>query len=147
MGKIGKFFSVIRFLSSLISSVVLIVLPLINMANNPSDAKIMKNSILACVAFVVLMITLVSQCLDKKHAKQGRKIAGKVRSLGKLVANIAMLVVLLMTWNDSRDLSLLLPLTVTSVTVAISLTISFFSLLVSLTVSDVKRRVTRRAGK
>ena len=147
MRKIGNFFSAIRFLASLISSAILIILPLISIMNDPTDAKLIKNGILIAVSFVVLIITLISQSLDKKHAKQGRKIASKVRSFGKLIANIAMLVVLLMTWYDSRDLSLILPLTITSVTVAISLTISFISFMVSLAISGVKRKISGRSGK
>lgn len=141
MERLGKFIGAIRFLFSLVSSAILIVLPLINMMNNPTDAKLVKNGILAGVSLVLLIITLVTRGLDKKQAKQGRKIAGKVRSWGKLIANIAMLVILIMTWNASGDTSLLLPMIITSITVSISLFMTVILLLIEASIRRVKKRV------
>lgn len=141
MERLGKMIGGVRFFFSLISSFVLIILPIIGMLNDPTDAKFVKNGILAGVSFIIMIITLVSRRLDKKRAKEGRKIAGKVRSFGKLIANIAMLVVLIMTWNTSPDISLLLPMIITSITVSISLIMTIFLLFIEVGIRRVKTRV------
>ena len=141
MERLGKFISVVRFLFSFISSAILIVLPILNMVNDPTDAKLVRNGILAGVSLIIMIITLITRRLDKKSAKEGKRIAGKVRSWGKLLANIAMLVVLVMTWNASQDTSLLLPMIITSITVAISLLMSILLLMIEAGIRRVKTRV------
>ena len=141
MERLGKFISVVRFLFSFISSAILIVLPILNMVNDPTDAKLVRNGILAGVSLIIMIITLITRRLDKKSAKEGKRIAGKVRSWGKLLANISMLVVLVMTWNASQDTSLLLPMIITSITVAISLLMSILLLMIEAGIRRVKTRV------
>ena len=143
--RLSKFLHNVRFVFTFLSQLVLTIIPVVILLGKPSEAVFVKNVILASVSFLLLIFTVVTKNIDEKKAETGRKIASKFRSFSKLIANIAMLVVMVIMWRTNQDYSVLLPMMVTTITVSVSIVTSLSLLLVDAIINGVKRKVVRSA--
>ena len=118
MEGIKTFFQRLHLTLFILTQLVMLGVPCLKLFTATQENERIKFLILAISALVLFIFNLVVELRAKKETKSERTFRKKFKKGAKIISNLASLVVLIILWQSSEDLKLLIPIMV-SVAVAV----------------------------
>lgn len=118
MEGIKTFFQRLHLTLFILAQLVMLGVPCLKLFTATQENARVKFLILAISALVLFIFNLVVELRAKKETKSERTFRKKFKKGAKIISNLASLVVLIILWQSSEDLKLLIPIMV-SVAVAV----------------------------